>query len=69
MAAVVSGIFIIWTNFTKEAFKLSWRIISHEEEKETYKAVTKVMCKECKMLFFADDNICFTCRGGFSIVD
>ena len=46
-AAAVGGIFMLWANFTIEAFKLSWHIISTSPEKETYKAVTKVMCAEC----------------------
>ena len=45
-AVVVSGIFMIWANFTIEAFNFSWHIISTSPE--TYKAVSKVMCAECK---------------------
>ena len=67
-AAAVGGIFTVWVKFTIEAFNFSWHIISSSPEKETYKAVTKVMCKECKK-FFDEDNICFTCRGDFSMVD
>ena len=64
-AAAVSGIFMAWANFTIEAFKFSWHIIS--PEKETYKAVTKVMCAECKH-FYSDESadepyICFSCQG------
>ena len=70
-AAAVSGIFIIWANFTIEAFKFSCHIISTSPEKETYKAITKVRCEECKEFFIEDEreNICFTCRGKFSMVD
>ena len=69
--AAVSGIFMIWTNFTIETFKFSWHIITTSPEKETYKAVTKVRCEECKEFFIEEDgkNICFTCRGEFSMVD
>ena len=67
-AAAVSGIFLIWVNFTIEAFKFSWHIISTSPEKETYKAVTMVKCDECGELF-NDENICFPCRGEFSSVD
>ena len=64
-AAAVGGIFMIWANFTIEAFKLSWHIISTSPE--TYKAVTKVMCAECKH-FFNDESedepyICLSCQG------
>ena len=66
-AAAVGGIFMLWANFTIEAFKLSWIIISTSPEKETYKAVTKVMCAECKH-FFTDESadepyICLSCLG------
>ena len=66
-AAAVSGIFMAWANFTIEAFKFSWHIISTSPEKETYKAVTKVMCTECKH-FFNDESedepyICLSCQG------
>ena len=63
-AVVVSGIFMIWANFTIEAFNFSWHIISTSPE--TYKAVSKVMCAECKH-FFADvadePYICLSCQG------
>ena len=67
----VGGIFMILTKLTKEAFKFSWHIISTSPEKETYKAVSKVRCEECKEFFIEEDgkNICFTCRGEFSMVD
>ena len=66
-AAAVGRIFIFWVNITIEAFKLSWHIISTSPEKETYKAVTKVMCAECKH-FFTDESadepyICLSCLG------
>ena len=50
-AAAAGGIFMIWANFTIEAFKFSWHIITTSPEKETYKPVTKVMCAECKHFF------------------
>ena len=63
-AAAVGGIL---ANITTEAFKLSWHIISTSPEKETYKAVTKVMCAECKHVFTdesADEPyICLSCLG------
>ena len=62
----VSAIFLIWTNFTKEAFNFCWHIVTTSPEKETYKPVTKVMCTECKH-FFDDESadepyICFSCQ-------
>ena len=64
-AAAVGGIFMLWANITIEAFKLSWHIISTSPEKETYKAVTKVMCAECKHFFPGDskDEHCLSCKG------
>ena len=66
--AAVSGIFMIWTKFTIEAFKFSWHIITTTPEKETYKSVTSVMCTECKHFFPGDQEkdepfICFSCQG------
>ena len=66
-AAAISGIFMAWANFTIEAFKFSRHIISTSPEKETCKAVTKVMCAECKH-FFNDESedepyICLSCQG------
>ena len=65
-AAAVCGIFTIWSNFTIKAFNFSWHIISSSPEKDTFKAVKKVMCAECKH-FFTDESadepyICFSCR-------
>ena len=62
----VSAIFMMWVNFTKEAFNFSWHIITTSPEQETYKPVTKVMCAECKN-FFTDESadepyICFSCQ-------
>ena len=63
----VSGIFMMWAKLSIEAFKFSWHIITTSPEKETYKAVSKVMCAECKH-FFTDKSadepfICFSCQG------
>ena len=67
-AAAVGGILMVWANFTKEVLKLSWHIITTSPEKDTYKAVSKVRCEECKEFFIGDekDNICFPCQGEFS---
>ena len=66
-AAAIGGIFILWTNITIEAFKLSWHIISTSPEKDNYRAVTSVMCTECRHLFDRDleDDIfvCMDCLG------
>ena len=41
--AAVSGIVLVWVNFTEEAFKMAWHIISTSPEQETWKAVSKVV--------------------------
>ena len=66
-AAAVGGIFILWTNITIEAFKLSWHIISTSPEKDNYRPVKSVMCTECRHLFphdLEDDPfVCMDCLG------
>ena len=52
--AAVSGIFMIWANFTIEAFKFSWHIVSTLLEKETWKPITKAVCGNCQELY--DDD-------------
>ena len=51
----VSGIFIISANFTIEAFKFSWHIISTSPEKETWKPITKAVCGNCQELYDDDE--------------
>ena len=53
-AAAVGGIFMIWYNFTIEAFNFSWHIITTSPEKDTYKAVHKCLCQHCGEIY--DDN-------------
>ena len=66
-AAAVGGIFILWTNITIEAFKISWHIISTSPKKDNYRPATSVMCTECRHLFDRDleDDIflCMDCLG------
>ena len=67
--AAVSGIFMIWTKFTIEAFKFSWHIITTTPEKETLKVVRKAVCENCGNVYNDDDFdviiercLCFDCR-------
>ena len=66
-AAAVGGIFMLWTNITIEAFKLSWHIISTSPKKDNYGPVTSVMCTECRHLFPRDLEdepfVCMACLG------
>ena len=69
-AAAVSGIFMIWYNFTKEAFKFYWHIISSSPKKETWEAPSfKVVCGICQQLYEDDEyhvihdvHLCEACR-------
>ena len=67
--AAVGGIFMIWSNFTIEAFKFAWHIISTSPEKETYKASFKAVCGNCQELYDDDEyhlihgtHLCGACR-------
>ena len=66
--AALSGIGLFWVNFTIEAFKFAWHIISTSPEEKNLKAVSKVMCEDCKDFFIDESDedgkyICFTCQG------
>ena len=68
-AAAVGGIFMIWYNFTIEALKFSWHIISTSPEKGTYGPVFKAVCGNCKKLYDDDEyhlihgaHLCEACR-------
>ena len=54
-AAAVSGIFMIWANFTIEAFKFSWHIISTSPEKESWDPITKAVCGHCQEVYDDDE--------------
>ena len=53
--AAVSGIFIVWSNFTIEALKFAWHIISTSPKKETCKASFKAVCENCRELYDDDE--------------
>ena len=63
-ASAVSGIAFLWSNFTIQALKMAWHIISYE----TWKPVVKerVMCEKCHKHFFDDLKhgklLCKACR-------
>ena len=68
-AAAVGGIFIIWANFTKEAFKFSWHIISSSPREENLVVVRKAVCEKCGNVYHDDGFediigkcLCFDCR-------
>ena len=64
----VSGIFMMWTKLTIEAFKFSWHIISTSPGEETLKVVKKAVCENCGNVYDDDDFdviiercLCFDC--------
>ena len=68
-AAAVGGIFFAWANFTVEAFKMAWLIISTSPKDETYKASFKAVCGNCQELYDDDEyhlihgnHLCEACR-------
>ena len=54
-AAAVGGIFFVWANYTIEAFKIAWHIVSTSPEEETWKAVSKVVCGNCQEHYDDDE--------------
>ena len=67
--AAVGGIFMIWSNFTIEAFKFACHIISTSPEKETWAPITKAVCGNCQELYDDDEyhlihgtHLCGACR-------
>ena len=67
---VVSGIALVWANFTVKSFKMARHIISTSLEKEDICPMKQiVVCEECQKHFFDDGNmleqdkfLCQTCR-------
>ena len=69
--AAVSGIGLVWINFTLKAFKMACHIISTSPEEDTLKPITKqiVMCEKCQEHFIDDGEelkfgkfLCESCR-------
>ena len=54
--AAVSGIGLVWVNFTVMSLNMAWHIISTSPGDETWKPVVKqrVMCEECDGYFLDD---------------
>ena len=62
--AAVGGIAFLWVNFTVEAFKIAWHIISTSPEDETWEPIVKqrVMCESCHGNFLDDGGeLCESC--------
>ena len=54
-AAAVSGIVMIWYNFSIEAFNFAWHITSTKPKKDTYEPVFKAVCENCQKLYDDDE--------------
>ena len=68
-ASAVSGIFFIWANYTIEAFKFAWHIVSTSTEEKTWSPITKAVCGHCQELYDDDEyhlihgtHLCEACR-------
>ena len=67
--AAVGGIVLVWVNFTIEAFKMAWHIVSTSPEKETLEASFKAVCGNCQEHYDDDEyhlihgtHLCEACR-------
>ena len=54
--AAISGIGLLWANFTIEAFKFARHIISTSPGQETSKIFFTAVCENCQEHFLADGN-------------
>ena len=68
-AVAVGAILFVWVEYTKEAFKFAWHIVSTSPEQETWKAIAKVSCDNCRKLYDDDEyglihgaHLCENCR-------
>ena len=56
--AAITGISLVWANFTVKAFKLGWHITFFSLEKEQKKSLPEiVMCEECQKRFLDHENV------------
>ena len=56
--AAVTGISLVWANFTVKAFNLGWHIYTFSLEKEEEKSLPAiVMCEECQKHFLDDEKV------------
>ena len=52
----VSGIALVWFNFTLKALKFAWHIISTSPDEYTLNVVSTAVCEECEERFLDDGN-------------
>ena len=66
----VTGIGLVWANFTVKAFKVAWHIISTSLDKEEILPIKQIVVgEECQKKFLDDENaleherfLCKDCR-------
>ena len=66
----ITGIGLVWANFTVKAFKMGWDIISTSLDKKEILSIKEiVMCENCQKHFLDDGNeleherlLCEDCR-------
>ena len=52
----VSGIALVWFNFTLKSLKFAWHIISTSPDEYTLNVVSTAVCEECEERFLDDNN-------------
>ena len=55
--AAVTGISLVWANFSVKAFKMGWHIFSFSLEKKEEILPEIVICEECQKRFLDDENV------------
>ena len=55
--AAVTGISLVWANFTVKAFKMGRHIVSFSLEEKSLPKKDIVMCEECQKRFLDDGNV------------
>ena len=56
--AAVTGMSLVWANFTVKAFKLGQHIALFSLQKEEEKSLPEiVMCEECQKRFLDNENV------------
>ena len=56
--AAVTGMGLVWANFTVKAFKMGRHIVSFSLEKKEEKSWPEiVICEECQKRFLDDENV------------
>ena len=52
--AAVTGVGLVWANFTVRAFEVAWHIVSTSPKKEIWPMKKMVVCEQCQKHFLDD---------------